>query len=196
MIDAITAYPLAWPNYRPRTEYWKIADSKFDKRRTFAVIRDELVREVERMGGRELILSTNVPVRQDGLPYASFARPKDMGVAVYFKRRGKSLVFACDQWRRIEDNMQAIVKTIDALRGIERWGSGEMMEQAFAGFAALPPPDPNGQWWVVLGVDRGAHIDDITLAYRRLRSAARAKENNEEFNRIQRAYDLAQQEKK
>jgi hypothetical protein len=48
--------------------------------------------------------------------------------------------FACDRWQKVEHNMQAIAKTIEALRGIARWGTGDMLEAAFTGFAALPPP--------------------------------------------------------
>lgn len=42
------------------------------------------------------------------------------GVAVYFTLKGQQFCFACDHWDEIKDNMQAIHKTIEALRGIER----------------------------------------------------------------------------
>ena len=52
----------------------------------------------------------------------------------------------------VKDNIQAIRKTIDAIRGIERWGTGDAMEAAFTGFRALPPPSER-PWREVLGID-------------------------------------------
>jgi hypothetical protein len=76
------------------------------------------------------------------------------------------MCFACDRWDEIEDNCQAIAKTIGALRGIERWGSGQMVEQAFTGFIALPAPE---QPWQVLGLDTSnPTADQVEHAYRRL----------------------------
>ncbi|WP_439570512.1 J domain-containing protein, partial [Methylibium sp.] len=69
-----------------------------------------------------------------------------------------------------EDNMRAIAKTIDALRGIARWGTGDMLEAAFTGFTALPAPSETKEWWEVLGVPRHASQDEIKAAYRRLAS--------------------------
>ncbi|MEW8253739.1 MAG: hypothetical protein AB2747_05255 [Candidatus Thiodiazotropha taylori] len=99
---------------------------------------DEIRRLVgHRYSRDEVIISTNLRLRRDGEPYATQRQPEDQGVAVYFKYKGKPMVFACDQWRYIHDNMQAIAKTIEALRGIERWGASDMMERAFTGFVAL-----------------------------------------------------------
>lgn len=168
-----TAFPLTWPLHKPRTAHWKIERSGFDRRRSFATVRDELVREIERLGGKSLIISTNIPLRQDGLPYATYSRIRDFGVAIYFKREGKDMAFACDRWDRIEDNMHAITKTIDALRGVARWGTGDMMQAAFTGFTALPPPIVAGMsrtWWDVLGLGRDAGRAEIDAAYKRLAS--------------------------
>jgi hypothetical protein len=38
----------------------------------------------------------------------------------------------------IRDNLQAVAKTIEALRGIDRWGTREMVDAAFQAFAAIP----------------------------------------------------------
>lgn len=89
------------------------------------------------MGGRSVVFSSNIPLMRDGMPRANYT-PSDPAVAVYFSRKGKDVVFACDKYRTVADNIWAIVKTIEALRGIERWGASEMMDRAFAGFARLP----------------------------------------------------------
>lgn len=168
-----TAFPLTWPLHKPRTEHWKIERSAFDRKRSLAAARDLLVNEVKLLGGVDLIISTNIPLRLDGLPRSGYATPKDAGVAIYFKRRKVDMAFACDRWDRVEDNIYAIAKTIDALRGVARWGTGDMMQAAFTGFAALPPPIVAGMsrpWWDVLGVPQTAGRPEIEAAYKRLAS--------------------------
>jgi len=155
------AYPLQWPAGIPRTK--RPARSAFGDV-TIHRAAKELIWEIERMHGRLPVVSTNLELRNDGLPYSKQRPIVDCGVAVYFMRRDKQMVFACDRWDRIEHNMRAITKTIDALRGIERWGSTDLMERAFTGFEALPAPE---QWWQVLGVIEGASLDDVDAAYRR-----------------------------
>ena len=112
---------------------------------SFAKARDELMRELDRLGARRPILSTNIPVRIDGLPYANMREPADPGVAVYFEHKGKPMCFACDQYRTARENVRAIGLTIAAIRAIERYGSSDMMERAFRGFTALP--EHAGQHW-------------------------------------------------
>lgn len=162
--SAVEAFPLCWPIGRPRTNPYRRESARF--KTTFAIARDEVRREVDRLGGRSLVISTNIPLRQDGLPYANFRKLDDEGVAIYFTYKGKPTCFACDRWNKVEDNMQAIVKTIDALRGIARWGTGDMLEAAFTGFAALEPPK-SSDWRSVLGVGPDATLADAQQAYRR-----------------------------
>lgn len=128
------------------------------------------------MGGRNVVVSTNKPVRKDGGVYANAREPEDPGVAVYFERDGDRVCFACDQYDRVWKNMRAIAKTIEAMRGIERWGSKEMLDRAFTGFAALPPPSTPIEmtgpgalpkpWHAVLGVAETAEWSEIRSAYR------------------------------
>ena len=130
------AFPLAWPAGWPRTK--NPARSRFDVTQTSAT--SDLLAEVQRMGGRYAVISTNIPLRRDGLPYGNAREPTDSGVAVYFQLGSRQMVFACDRWDRVRDNMRAIAKTIEALRGIERWGASDMMERALSAFESLPAP--------------------------------------------------------
>jgi len=92
--------------------------------------------------------------------------PSDPGVAVYFMRRVETqpghlseprpFVIACDQYDRVRGNLRAIGATIEALRTIERHGSTAMLEQAFSGFAALPPASK--PWREVLGFASGEPV--------------------------------------
>lgn len=163
------SYPLHWPTGWPRTKQPKSA--LFNT--SLANARDGLLEEIRLLGGRDVIISTNIKTYVRGgqeIPYASQSRLDDCGVAVYFTLRSEQRVFACDRWNRIQDNVQAIRKTIEALRGIERWGSSEMMARVFTGFAALP--ETAGQvreWWQVLGFDSPDYpLTDFEAAYKRL----------------------------
>ena len=165
-INDVEAFPLQWPAGRQGTPGHKRRRSQFDT--TPCQARDSLIAEVRRLGGRNLIISSNVPLRQDGLPKANHKSPEDPGVAVYFVRNGVTFCLSCDQFDRVECNMRGIAKTIDAMRGIERWGVGDMVSADFTGFAALPPPpgDAKRSWWEVLGVHRDAPLSEINQTYR------------------------------
>lgn len=156
------AYPLQWPAGRLRKPYPQSSDFRVTLGKAIQDVREE----VRRLGGSRLIISSNLPTRRDGLPYANSSQPADRGVAVYFTYKGKPMCFACDRWNRVEDNMRAISKTIEALRGIERWGTGQMVEQAFTGFVALPAPE---QPWQTLGLSSSSPTRaEIDEAYRKL----------------------------
>lgn len=154
-----------------------------------------MVAEIKRLGGKNPIISTNVPLRNDGLPYAKFKKPDDAGVAVYFEYEGEQVVFACDKWQTVEENMQAIRKTIEAIRGLERWGVSDMLKRAFTGFRALPEnATVNGTaWWEVLGVSPDCTVASLKEAYRNKAKANHPDNGGQhtEFVKIQEAYDFA-----
>jgi hypothetical protein len=156
------AFPLHWPEGWARTAHPKA--SRFDV--SFVASRDGLLEQIRLLGARYPVISTNIELRRDGLPYANQPEPKDKGVAVYFEWKGTQRVFACDRWDKVKDNFRALEKTIEAMRGIERWGSSTMLERSFSAFVALPSnKDPH--WSEVLGVSRSATPDEINTAYRR-----------------------------
>lgn len=157
----VEAYPLHWPQGWPRTQYPQ--KSRFVVP-SFSSVRAQLFSEVKLLGGSHIVLSSNIPLRRDGLPLAGQRQPDDRGVAIYFLRKGRTQVFACDRWVRVEENLRAIQKTIEAIRGVERWGASEMMERAFTAFVALEAPK---SCWDILGVRLGATADEIRAAYRR-----------------------------
>lgn len=129
----------------------------------------ELYRELKLIGVGDfnVVVSTNVELRLDGTPYSNRSAPSDPGAAVYFKLKGKPCVLACDKWNRVEDNLSAIARHIEALRGQERWGVGSV-EQAFAGYTALPPAGSSAgaSWWNVIGCAHDAPFEVVKDAYR------------------------------
>ncbi len=159
-MTAIEAYPLQWPLGRPRTRL--AMPSRFEQTSGRAI--SFTLDQIRILGGRNAVISSNIQLRQDGLPYANRRAPDDAGVAVYFVYKNRQMCFACDKWRDVYDNIYAIGKTIEALRGIERWGTGDMVEQAFTGFVALPAPKSP---YEVLGIRPGASEEEIDSAYRR-----------------------------
>lgn len=187
----IANYPLYWPDDQPRTKYPH--DSRFST--TFAKARDWLIAEVDRLGACNLILSTNIPLRQDGLPYANAKEPDDSGIAVYFTYNGDDMCFACDTYYRVWENTQAIAKTIEALRGIERWGASDMMERAFRGFQSLP--DQSSQHWRDILDCHGVMIfEDVRLRYKILAQEHHPDKGGdpEQFKRINKALEQAREE--
>jgi hypothetical protein len=156
---SVSSFPLHWPDGWPRTK--TPSSSRFDV--SFTGARDGLLAEIQRLGGRYIVISTDIETRQDGLPYANQRAPKDTGVAVYFERKGKQMVFACDRWNTVKDNMRAVAKTIEAIRGIERWGASEMLERAFSAFVALPAPGGKPSWRQVLGFPPNDPVDRAAI---------------------------------
>lgn len=186
-----TAYPLTWPVGQPRTNYPD--RSRFDCSQNDAQI--HLSNELKRMGARYVVISTNMKIRNDGLPYAKQREPEDRGVAVYFQWKEKQMTFACDRWDAVRDNMRAIAKTIEAIRGIARWGASDMMERAFSAFEALPSPNNAVKLtcWNILGIEETKSVAAIKSAYRKQAKGAHPDYGGtaEEWSALQDAYQQA-----
>jgi hypothetical protein len=167
MTTSYTAkFPLAWPAGWKRTRWPKSAPFKVTPRQA----EQELLAELDRMGASQIVISTDRRVNRDGSFSVARQALYDMGVAIYFTRKGRDVVLACDQYDEIHANIRAIGKTIEALRGIERWGASDMLDRAFTGFEALPAPQA---WWETLGLSGpNATRSDIAIAYRRASNSA------------------------
>jgi len=189
----IEAYPLQWPVGYPRTK-WPTNGYRFTPK-SFAVERDGLISELKRMGARDVVLSTSVPLRQDGLPYATFGKKTvpDVGVAVYFTIDKEPMTLCCDKWNSLEANIRAIQMSVDAMRSLDRWGVSEILKRVFTGFKAIPEKVDAKPWWEVLGVSAQSSKEDIKKAYWRLAKIHHPDTggNLHDFNRISDAYQFA-----
>jgi len=167
--EEVSKHPLCWPEGWPRTNP-AVRDHPRFHEHTVAQAWEALRLEMNRLEGEQWLMSSNIPRTQRGAPNCSIARLSDPGVSVWFKRKKKTLTIACDRWLRVEDNLWAIAKSIEAIRGIERWGASEIMERAFRGFTALPGIGESSgiQWWKVLGVPINSTRDQVKEAYRLL----------------------------
>lgn len=189
----ITAFPLAWPPGWKRTPAGERAFGQFGSTRqssvgnwrskqdiTVAVATQRLRVGLDRMAvrGDDLVLSTNLKLRLDGLPRSDQAQPADPGAAVYWNDPWTSAprCMAIDRYTKVEMNIAALAATIEAMRAIERHGGAIVLERAFTGFAALPAPIVAGMkrhWRDVLQFGDGAPTrDSITSRYRILASTA------------------------
>jgi hypothetical protein len=214
MSEAIQAYPLQWPAGWKRTQTHQRERAQFNKkvkqyrtnpqtgqterawdRKQELSMYDatkRVLEELERMGMSrdEIVISTNVELRLDGLPKSNRRAPDDPGVAVYWRKGKETRCMAVDRYDRVEDNLAAIAATLDALRAIERHGGATILDRAFQGFAALPAPEA---WWQVLGLTGpDATHEEIEEAHRRLimkHHPDRAGGDGELASRINRARD-------
>ncbi|MCK4759954.1 MAG: J domain-containing protein [Candidatus Aminicenantes bacterium] len=197
MPEHITASPLTWPDGWKRTKT-KVR-SQF-KSPSIATATRFVIEELGRMGIGDwnIIISTDLKLRQDGLPYSSQKTPEDIGASVWWKDKNDvRRVIALDKYDRIADNIHAIGKTIEAMRGIERWGSGEILERTFTGFDALPGPDHviARSWRDVLDY-YGDDLKEAEKVYRKARMDAHPDQGGSEsaFHEVTQAWEQAQTE--
>lgn len=179
-------YPLSWPFGWKRTPAVARGNARFSRRTSVKAtygdgyydrkaeltVRDGMDRlkgEIERLGARDMLVSSNVELTTYGEPRSGRRAPDDPGVAVYFRLNGKDRVLACDRWKTVADNLAAIAAHIECVRGIDRYGVGTL-DQAFAGYDALPAPgaDNRPPWRKVLGIaeDENASAAAIQAAFR------------------------------
>lgn len=194
----VDAYPLAWPAGWPRAQSRVWGQFKG----TLDAARGELLEEIDLLVlgvdkrhftvRKHVVISTNKPLRKDGEIHAGAPEPADPGVAVYFERKKKPVCLACDKYDRVWKNIRAVAKTIEALRGIERWGSTQLLNRAFTGFAALPErtgPDV----WELLGIGADAGEAEILAAYRERAKSAHPDKggSHDAFDALTKCKDIA-----
>lgn len=197
MPEHITASPLTWPDGWKRTKTKVRSQFKspsIEKATRF------VIEELGRMGIGDwnIIISTDLQLRRDGLPYSKQRAPEDIGASVWWKDKNDvRRVIALDKYDRIADNIHAIGKTIEAMRGIERWGSGEILERTFTGFDALPGPDHVvGRFWRDVLDYYGDDLCEAENAYRKARMDAHPDQGgtDEGFHEVMQAWEQAQAE--
>lgn len=151
-------YPLAWPEGWPRAASRKRGQFKTDGRElTYFRAEQRATAELGRLvSASNVVISSNV-IRD--------REPKDPGVAMYWREEssGADRVIAIDIYERAADNLGAIAATIEAMRAIDRHGGATILNRAFTGFTALPPP---ADCWKELGLGRDASADAIDAAWK------------------------------
>lgn len=131
------AYPLQWPagvdrrspESRKRANFSHKVSGGWRKPLTIHQALQRLMHEIRaftkpgrpwRVDPALVIVSTDMKVRKDGLPYSGHRLPDDSGCAVYFVLDGDPYVFPCDTWDRLPDNIAAVAAYLGAMRGFFR----------------------------------------------------------------------------
>ena len=208
------AYPLQWPPGWPRMSSHGRKRAKFGKGdRKYSdvpgggywMIKRELtigdgtqriIAELRTLGVRDgqWVISSNLELRNDGLPRSGQRMPEDPGIAVYWTRKGKQQVMAIDLYDRVADNLAAVAASLNALRAIERHGGAQILDRAFEGFVALANPDTfDAHATMGLLKQRGpftaAHIKDRYRDLARIYHPDAQGGSTEEFQKLGRARD-------
>lgn len=193
MSETIQAHPLQWPpgwRRTPKSDRERARFSKkvavyrtkyvsgiaagqehgYDRKESLSIAEStqRVLAELRRMGmdADDIVISSNLRLRIDGLPMSGQRAPEDPGVAVYWRSGSGTRCMAIDRYDRVQDNLAAIAATLDAMRAIERHGGATILDRAFQGFLALPAPRA---WWQVLELtDHHATRAQIMDAHRRL----------------------------
>lgn len=197
------AYPLLWPVGWKRTVPYRRKRSRFgsgstaERKPSVAYGCDEVLNELRLFGAQRATISTNIVLRNDGLPRSGQRAPEDTGVAVYFRKGEQQLVIACDTFDLVGCNLYAISRTIAAMRQMERDGCSEILNRAFVGFKELPQQGGVAPWRTVLGVPKECSWETVKIAYRHLAKRWHpdvAGGDRARFEAVQKAYEQAAQE--
>lgn len=153
-------YPLQWPQRLARTPAHNRRRSPFGGAHGAPLsphkCAHEVSDELRRLRVSSWVITSYLPAATStGIPFSDTPRiHPDPGIAVWFEYRRVERVLACDAWIRADENLRAIAKSIEAMRGLERWGVADILASVFTGFApALPPGDApiERPWREVLG---------------------------------------------
>lgn len=138
--DRLQLRPITtWPTNRTAEPDRKVAPFRAPLSTTLI----ELDRELRNINASDVFMEIAIPDhpemwRLDGRPRAG-ARPDHPGVIIAFRSRvapGREVRVATDRFVSWQDNLRAIVKTLEHQRAFERYGTATRGEQ-YSGFAQL-----------------------------------------------------------
>lgn len=190
-------WPDEWKRTRDRSR------SKYQV--PFAKARDELASSLKALTGdhtfgtSRFVLTSNVPTRvTDGLPLAGYGDPADPGVSVWWLARAGNeyqlRVMACDKWKSVRENVRALGLAVEALRGLERCGATQILDQAMRSFT-IPALQEGKPWWVLeLGLqDFPASVLEVDTFFKRQAQRKHPDKGgtHEGFLKLQNARELA-----
>lgn len=146
----------------------------------------------------DVIISTDLKLRLDGFPRSGQIEPEDSGIAIWFWMDDEPYCYPCDKWDRIADNIVAVSKHLEAMRGMDRWGVGTI-KQAFSGWKALPSPDQVSakSWRDVLEAHGLTEWKEIKRQAAVMKSRAHPDKQGgtvNAFNTVTKAYNQAKEE--
>lgn len=188
-IQEVQVDRLTWPHNKPRSAHrvhnWRFETAEVNTES------QKIGRELTLMAARFYVISRN--------NQRIFAG--DPGVAVWWVDAKNELrVLASDKFDTQAHNLHAIVLTLAAMRGLERWGA-YTIEQAVEGARiALPAPETETLDWklvfkappVAAGLAKNDILDIVNARYRRMCAEANGDQN--EIRRLNLAVEAARLE--
>jgi len=123
-----------WPGELTRNRERSLFDTPWGK------TLDLLEKELRYLRGKNPIMQiavTEAEIRLDGRVYAN-ARPSHPGVILTFDSKHGPLSYHTDRYTEFQDNVRAIVLSLEALRKVDRYGVSKEGSQ-YAGYKRLPP---------------------------------------------------------
>lgn len=169
--------PLDWPIDWPRSKRVISGNDRYRKKNSQGKMRpwsvsaasELLLAELNRLGAKSCIISSNLVTRTDGQISGNQPRLNDTGVSVTFEMEGRPLVMANDRYLEPANNIRQLTIALQNLRHLSENGGAVMKERAFRGFSALPAPITAGEpWYVTLGVKPEDDFETVRAAYKRL----------------------------
>lgn len=108
---------------------------------SYSMTLSDMDREMRHLGAAQCVIQMKVKrsdIRADGLPRETMTATEP-GVILTFDRGGRSISMPCDACNHWQQNLRAIVLTLERLRLAELYGVTSNGEQ-YRGWEALPPP--------------------------------------------------------
>jgi hypothetical protein len=181
------AYPLYWPATLIRNNKQVKSQLKTSLAGALKNVRESLIRFGNDSAApiTDIIISSNVTLGHE--------KPKDAGVAIWFKWENEQRCIAVDRYIHVEDNLQAIHHIIEARRTELRHGGLHIARQTFIGFKALSEKASTKTCWEILGIPAGSKEEAIKKAYREKGMILHPDKggSNDQFNELKEAYEQA-----
>lgn len=122
-------------------------------RTTWSGSLDKLEDEIQRVGGRDILIGIVIAddqLRMDGTPKQNFKVLHPGAEVSFTDDAGRRLTFHTDRYPNLHDNLHAIASGMEALRAVERHGIASTGQQ-YAGFQQLGAGD----------IDRGRMLVEL-----------------------------------
>lgn len=172
---------MGWYQVRPITGWsgLRTAAAARRGRRTFSAswttTLDLLRREVDRLGGHQVVLQADVSegdIRIDGTLRAN-AHPADPGVRLLFDSNYGALVYQCDSCSFWQHNVRSIALGLEALRAVDRYGINAVAGQQYKGYREIGTGSGDDRPETVLERHAGVTLAEAGSVERLYRRAAR-----------------------